>query len=105
MRRSAKRVWFFVAPNTGLLNIGGPWEVLGHANEVLGRTAYECELVGPSGPAVPTRHGIVLTGIRPLPRTTARLPDVAIVAGGSPRYPLPDGEARLVPWLRRHPAR
>jgi transcriptional regulator GlxA family with amidase domain len=27
---------------------------------------------------------------------------MAIVAGGSPRTPLPDGEARLVRWLRRH---
>jgi transcriptional regulator GlxA family with amidase domain len=43
-----------------------------------------------------------MTGIRPLPRTTVRLPDTVIVAGGSPRVPLPDGEARLVAWLRRH---
>jgi len=105
MRRSAKRVWFLVVPRTGLLNIGGPWEVLGHANEVLGRTAYEAELVGPTAPALPTRHGIVVSGIRPLPRTVVRLPDIVIVAGGSPRHPLPDGEARLVPWLRRHRAR
>ena len=102
MRRPAKRVWFLVAPGTGVLDIAGPWEVLGHANEVLGRAAYELELVGPRAPAVQTRHGLVVGGIRPLPRTGARLPDIAIVAGGSPRTPLPDGEARLVPWLRRH---
>jgi transcriptional regulator GlxA family with amidase domain len=104
VRRSAKRVWFLVAPGTGLLNIGGPWEVLGHANEVLGRAAYELAMVGPSAPAVRTRHGIFVGGIRPLPRTGARPPDVAVVAGGSPRSPMPDGEARLASWLRRYHA-
>jgi transcriptional regulator GlxA family with amidase domain len=102
MRRAAKRVWFLVAPQTGLLNIAGPWEVLGHANEVLGRAAYDLDLVGPSAPAARTRHGIVVGGIRPLPRTAERLPDVAVVAGGSPRDPPPEGEARLAAWLRRH---
>jgi transcriptional regulator GlxA family with amidase domain len=102
VRRTAKRVWFLVVPRTGALNIAGPWEVLGHANDVLGRTAYELELVGPCAPAVPTGHGLVVSKIRPLPRTVGRLPDVAIVAGGSPLVPLPDGEARLVPWLRRY---
>jgi transcriptional regulator GlxA family with amidase domain len=107
MRRSVKRVWFLVVPGTGLLNIGGPWEVLGHANDVLGRVAYELELVGPSAPSVKTRHGLIVSGIRPLPGAGARPPDIdiAIVAGGSPRRPLPAGEARLVPWLRRHRAR
>lgn len=104
MRRSPKRVWFLVAPRTGLLNIGGPWEVLGHANEVLGRTAYELTLVGPSGPTIPTRHGLVVGGVRPLPRSTTRPPDVAIVTGGSPRTPVPEAEARLASWLRRHHA-
>jgi transcriptional regulator GlxA family with amidase domain len=100
--RRPKRVWFLVAPRTGVLNIAGPWEVLGHANDVLGRPAYELELVGPRGPAVETQHGLVVGGIRPLPRPGGRLPDVAIVAGGSPRTPLPEGEARLAQWLRRH---
>src|SRR5260221_8984832 len=105
MSRSAKRVWFLVAPNTGLLNLGGPWDVLGYANELLGRRAYETELVGPGGPSLPTRHGIVVSGVRPLPRTAGRLPDIVIVAGGSPRTPLPDGQARIVKWLRRYHAR
>jgi transcriptional regulator GlxA family with amidase domain len=102
MRRAAKRVWFLVVPNTGLLSIGGPWEVLGQANEIIGRPAYELELVGPCGPAVTTRHGLIMSEVRPLPKTSIRLPDIAIVAGGSPRTPLPKGEAELVPWLRRH---
>ena len=101
MRRAAKRVWFLVVPRTGILDITGPWEVLGHANDVLGRTAYELELVGPRAPVVPTGHGLVLGKVRALPPTVGRPPDIAIVAGGSPRSPLPEGEARLVPWLRR----
>jgi transcriptional regulator GlxA family with amidase domain len=95
-------VWFLVAPGTGVLNVAGPWEVLGHANDVLGRAAYALELVGPRGPAIKTRHGLILGGIRPLSRTGGRLPDIAIVAGGSPRTPLPDCKARLVTWLRRY---
>src|ERR1700710_1893482 len=105
MPRSAKRVWFLACPNTGLLNIAGPWEVLGHTNDVLGRTAYELELFGPSVPAVRTGHGITVSTLRSLPNAPERPPDVAIVAGASPRTPLPEGEARLVRWLRRNHAR
>jgi transcriptional regulator GlxA family with amidase domain len=105
MRRPAKRVWFLVVPGTGSLNITGPWEVLGHVNTLLGWIAYDLTLVGPSAPALPTRHGLVIAGVRPLPRAGGRLPDVAIVAGGSPLRPLPDGHARLVRWLRRFHAR
>jgi transcriptional regulator GlxA family with amidase domain len=107
VRRSTKRVWFLVAPQSGLLNIGGPWEVLGNANDILGREAYACALVGPKAPEVRTRHGLVVAGVRPLPRAHLRndqLPDVAIVAGGSPRTPLPDEQARIAAWLRRHHA-
>jgi transcriptional regulator GlxA family with amidase domain len=102
MRRSAKRVWFLVAPRTGILNIAGPWEVMGHANELLGYEAYALEAVGPKAPVTRTRHGLVVSGLRPLPRAGARLPDVAIVAGGSPLDPLPEEQAPLVPWLRRN---
>src|SRR5215471_17576617 len=56
VHRSTKRVWFLVLPRTGVLNIAGPWEVLGHANDVLGRAAYQLELLGPSAPAAETRH-------------------------------------------------
>lgn len=92
-------------PGSELLDIAGPWEVLGHANDVLGRAAYELELVGPAGPGVPTRHGLIVTGVRPLPRSGERLPDVAVVAGGSPLSPLPSPEARLVTWLEKHRSR
>ena len=102
MRRSRKRVWFFVVPGSDLLDISGPWEVLRHANDVLERTAYAIELVGPRGPALRTRHDLVITGVRPLPTKVRRLPDVAVIAGGSPATPLPKAEALLVQWLRRH---
>ncbi|NMO21617.1 GlxA family transcriptional regulator [Pyxidicoccus fallax] len=102
MRVSVKRVWFLVPPRTGMLNIAGPWEVLGHANELLGRVAYALEVMGPGAPATRTRHGLVLSGVRPLPRRCERLPDVAIVAGTSPLEPLPADQAPLVSWLRRH---
>ncbi len=104
MARTPKRVWFLVVPGTGVLDIAGPWEVLGHANDVLGRTAYQLEALGPRAPSVETRHGLVVGGIRPLPRSGDRLPDVAIVAG-APVRPLPEVDARLVPWLRRCHAR
>jgi transcriptional regulator GlxA family with amidase domain len=102
MQRRTKRVWFLVAPGTGLLNLAGPWDVLGHTNDILGRAAYELELLGTQGPQVTTRHGVVLSGVRPLPRGSQKLPDVAIVAGGSPRRPLPEGLAQVASWLRRH---
>ena len=53
----SKRVWFIVVPGTGVLDIAGPWEVLGHANDVLGRPAYQLEAVGPRAPAVESRSG------------------------------------------------
>jgi transcriptional regulator GlxA family with amidase domain len=102
MGQSARRVWFLVVPGSELLDLGGPWEVLGHTNDVLGRAAYALEIVGPTGTEVRTRHGLVVAGVRPLPKAGGRLPDVAIVAGGSPLVPLPAPEARLATWLRRH---
>src|SRR4051812_37013888 len=105
MLGGVRTIWFLAAPHTGVLNIAGPWEVLGHANDVLGREAYRLELFGPGGPTVHTRHGLAVAGVRPLPTRPKRLPDVVVVAGGSPRTPLPDGEARIAAWLRRHQAR
>ncbi|HWO25287.1 MAG TPA: DJ-1/PfpI family protein [Kofleriaceae bacterium] len=102
MRSPSRRVWFLVVPGSDLLDLSGPWEVLGHANDILGHVAYERELRGPGGPTAQTRHGLVVTGIRPLPANASRLPDIAIVAGGSPRAPLPAAEERLATWLCRY---
>jgi len=101
----SKSVWFLVAPGTGVLNIGGPWEVFGHANELLGRAAYQLEMFGPGGVTLQMRHGLALSGVRALPSAPKRLPDIALVAGGSPRLPFPEGGASIAAWLRRHHAR
>lgn len=105
MARSSKSVWFFVVPDTGLMDVAGPWEVLGHANDVLGREAYRLELVGPEGPVVRTRYALSVAGVRRLPVAPKRLPDIAIVAGGPPDPRVPEPQARLVRWLRRYQAR
>src|SRR5688572_15263056 len=105
MRPSVRRVWFLVVPRVGLLNFGGPWDVFGHANEVLGRTAYKLELVGPDTPSLLTRHGLMVGGLRPLPgaggKTGGPFPDIAIVPGGSALEPPADRGAGVVAWLRR----
>jgi transcriptional regulator GlxA family with amidase domain len=105
MRRSVKHVWFLVVPGSELLDIAGPWEVLGHANDLLGRTAYAMQLVGPHTPEIRTLHGLTVGAVRPLPRSVRKPPDVVVVAGGSPFDPLPEPEERLVSWMRRHHAR
>lgn len=104
MARASKCVWFLVLPRTGVLNVAGPWDVMGHANDILGRQAYDLAAVGPRAPAIETRHGLVVGGIRPLPRDGRRLPDVAVVAG-APLRPLAGEQTEVVSWLRRHHAR
>lgn len=99
-----KRVWFLVVPRVGALNIAGPWEVFGHANDLLGRTAYQTELFGTQAPTVTTRHELIVGGLRPLPRRPARLPDVAIVAGAPRSRPATEHQP-VVTWLRRYHAR
>jgi transcriptional regulator GlxA family with amidase domain len=87
-----------------MLDLAGPWEVLGHANDLLGHAAYQMQALGPTAPAVQTRHGLTVGGLRPLPRRTGRWPDIAMVAGG-PVTPLPGEQEAVVSWLRRHHAR
>ncbi len=99
-----RRIWFLVVPRTGLLDLAGPWEVLGHANDVLGRPAYQLEAFGPSAPLARTRYGLTVASLRPLPRRSERLPDVAIVPGAPPD-PHPGEQEPVVAWLRRHQAR
>ena len=102
MRSKTKHVWFLVSPRAGILNVAGPWEVLGHANDILGRESYAMAAFGPVAPVARTRHGLVLAGLRPLPRRFDRAPDVVVVAGGSTLSPLPPDQAATVEWLRRH---
>ena len=100
----SKRVWFLVVPRTGLLNIAGPWEVFNHANDVLGRSAYQTALFGPQSPTLATRHDLIVGGIRPLARNPAQLPDIAIVSGAPRGRPAAEQQA-VVDWVRRHQAR
>lgn len=102
MPLSPQDVWFLVVPRTSLLNIAGPWEVFGHANDLLGREAYRLHLFGPVTPTVRTRFGLGLGDVRPLPGRFKHAPATVVVAGGSPADPLPADHAPLVPWLRRH---
>ena len=102
MSPATKSVWFLVVPRTSMINVAGPWEVLGHANDLLGREAYSLRAFGPSAPATDTRYGLRLAGVRPLPSRLDPPPDMVVVAGGSPADPLPADHAPLVPWLRRH---
>jgi transcriptional regulator GlxA family with amidase domain len=102
MSPSTKNVWFLVVPRTSMINVAGPWEVLGHANDLLGREAYRLQAFGPSAPATQTRFGLCLSGVQPLPSRFGRAPDVVVVAGASPADPIPVDQSPLVPWLRRH---
>ena len=104
MASRSKLVWFTLVPGTGLLNIAGPWEVLGHTNDVLGRTAYELELLGPGGPSALTGHGLTLSGVRPLPRSLPHPPDVMAIAGAPVRR-APAVSQELVAWVTRFAAR
>ncbi len=85
-----------------MINVAGPWEVLGHANDLLGREAYRLQVFGPSAPVNRTRFGLCLSEVRPLPTRFDDPPDTVIVAGASPADPIPEDHAPLVPWLRRH---
>lgn len=104
MAARGKRVWFALVPGTGLLNVAGPWEVLGHTNDVLGRTAYELELLGPGGPSALTGHGLTLSVVRPLPRSVPQPPDILVIAGAPVRRS-PEVTAELVTWVARSSAR
>ncbi len=85
-----------------MTNLAGPWEVFGHANDLLGREAYRLQVFSPSAPMVETRFGLCLGGVQPLPSRLGSPPDVVVVAGASPMDPVPADHAPLVSWLRRH---
>jgi transcriptional regulator GlxA family with amidase domain len=97
-----RRVWLLVVPGAELLDVAGPWEVFAHASEVLGREAYDLRLFGPEAGAVRTRHSLALGSVEALPRSPTHWPDLAIVAGGSPREPVLQPEQQVAAWLARH---
>lgn len=105
MAPTAQRVWILALPHTGLLGIANPWEVLGHANDVLGRVAYDLALYGPRGPALGTSHGLTLLGVQRLPKAPRVLPDIAIVAGAPKLRPDPKAQGELASFIRKHQRR
>jgi transcriptional regulator GlxA family with amidase domain len=74
MRKRTRQVWFVVFPECELLDLSGPWAVLGHANEASQRDLYATQLVTPGGGSVRTRHGIVVAGARSPTVPRARYP-------------------------------
>jgi transcriptional regulator GlxA family with amidase domain len=103
MAQATRRVWMIACPGAELLDVTGPWEVLGQANDVLGRPAYALHLVAPLGGAIGTRHGLTLGDPLSLRRAVAAgRPHTLIVAGNDPRPPLSPAATHLVRWLRRH---
>jgi transcriptional regulator GlxA family with amidase domain len=102
MSTKPRQVWFLVMPRVSMINLAGPWEVFGHANDLLGREVYQLSAYSSSAPSLGTRYGIMLAGLRPLPSVLKPPPEVLVVAGASPLEVPPGDQAELVPWLRRH---
>jgi len=98
-------LWILVAPGSGLLNLAGAWEVFSHANDVLGRRAYDLRVFGPVGPSITTGHGLTVGGVRPLPQRVPRPPNTVIVAGGSAFAPSTPENLTIAAWLRKHARR
>jgi transcriptional regulator GlxA family with amidase domain len=102
MRRRARQVCFIVFPGSEVLDLSGPWSVLGYTNEVMQREAYTLRVVSPLGGATRTRHGLTLSGTRRLDDKAIAAPDIVVIAGGATVSPLPSSEARAARWLRKH---
>jgi transcriptional regulator GlxA family with amidase domain len=100
---SGRVVWFFTFPRAELLDLAGPWAVLGHANDVLGRHAYQPIVVSTTGGTISTRHELAIAGTKSLKAARrGKRPHTIVVAGGMPSATLPDAESRLARWLRLH---
>ena len=96
MSAKSRAVWFLTSQGTELLDVAGPWEVLGHANDVLNREVYRLLIATESGGKTRTRHGLQIAGTLPL-RSLRGHPHTVIVAGGSPHL---SNETKLVNYLR-----
>jgi len=100
------QVWFVVFPKSELLDLVGPWAVLGYANEVMQCEAYSPQLVSMSRGSVRTRHGLVVSGARSLEIAgRGDAPNTLVVAGGAPVNPLPAAETAAAHWLRENSRR
>jgi transcriptional regulator GlxA family with amidase domain len=102
MTAMTRVVWLFTFARAELLDLAGPWSVLGHANDVLGCRAYQPLVVSVAGGAVTTRHALSIAATLSLGSAQRRgLPHTLIVSGGTPAADLPEEERRLAGWLRR----
>jgi hypothetical protein len=100
MKRRTQQVWILVFPDSELLDVSGPWSVLGYANEAVGREVYRTRLLTPAGGEVRTRHGLSLGGALSLEgagRLTA--PDMLVVAGAALTKGLSAVERAAAAWL------
>src|SRR5436305_1441061 len=64
MKPAGHRVWFVACAGSELLDVTGPWAVLGHANDIAGAPTYQAQLIEPLGGEVRSRHGLALAGAR-----------------------------------------
>ena len=102
MKRRARHVWFVLFPGSEVLDLSGPWSVLGYTNEVMEREVYRPHLISPLGGHTRTRHGLTLSGARSLDDEAAiGAPDIVVIAGGATVSTLPPSETRAVRWLRK----
>jgi transcriptional regulator GlxA family with amidase domain len=102
MKRRTQQVWFLALPDAEVLDVSGPWSVLGYANEVVGRELYRTRLLTASSHEVRTRHGLMLGGALSLAEA-ARLPapDILVVAGAGLTKGLSAAERATASWLRK----
>lgn len=103
MPAAPRTVWMFTFPRAELLDLTGPWAVLGHANDVAGRRVYEPLVVSAGGGTVATRHGLAIADTRSLAvAARGRRPHTIVVAGGTPEATPPEAERKVAHWLRHH---
>jgi transcriptional regulator GlxA family with amidase domain len=101
VKQRPRCVWFVVFPGSELLDLSGPWSVLGYANEVAGHQLYTPELIAPTRGDVRTRHGVLLGAARSLEKAwQLGVPDTLVIAGGAPTNGLSATEAKVARWLR-----
>jgi transcriptional regulator GlxA family with amidase domain len=102
MKLLPREVWFILCPGSEILDLGGPWSVLGYTNEIMEREVYRLRLISPLGGDTSTRHGLVISGARPLGDTrNLGRPDIIVIAGGATGRPAPPSEAHAARWLRK----
>lgn len=101
--RSRRDVWFLTCEGVELLDLVGPWEVLGHANTVLGYEAFSLRLLSATPGPIVSRHGLQVGRAAALPRRLDVKPDIAIVPGSSPASAESPSQRPLADWLRKRP--